>query len=121
MGMDKQERYEFDINKYYKLVSIVDHDGVDKSDTNNLYAERINCIATHLVLDYYDRVMMVFVEDSEGKRIRKALHTSIAERIDEIPNGLRIYTLNSIYTFEDVTINISEPQDVSEYTRFINF
>lgn len=121
MNTQHKERYKFDENKYYKLVSIVDHNGVDKSNTNNLYAERMNCIATHLVLDYYDRVMMVFVEDSEGKRIRKALHTSIVERIDEIPNGLRIYTLNSIYTFEDVTINISEPQDISEYTRFIKF
>lgn len=112
--------YKFNQNKYYKLVSITDHDGRDKSTLNQMYAEKINCIATYLELSYYNGLMMIFVEDSNGKKIYKAMHTSVVDKVVEIEGGLQVFTMNTIYTFEDVTIEIQDPQNIVEYAQILN-
>ena len=74
--------YQFDREKYYKLVAVLDEQGKDKVHTHSLYGERINCIATDFYYDKYPeyedvyRLRMTFVQTAEGMWCRRYLHTS---------------------------------------------
>lgn len=48
----KNNESEFDRLQAYKLVAVLDNDGVDKVHTRNLYRDRINCIAVDF---HYDK------------------------------------------------------------------
>lgn len=52
----KDNEGEFDRLQAYKLVAVLDSDGVDKVHTRNLYKDRINCIAVDF---HYDKRIVV--------------------------------------------------------------
>lgn len=108
--MEKKDRYEFNYEKAYQLVAITDNNGNDKVPTRSFYAERLNCIATEFEYDeevHKDgyRLYMRFVRNEHGMPINKGLHTSPIHKVEDTPEGLIIYTRNSIYKFKSAEIN----------------
>ena len=105
----KTNRYEFDTKQAYRLVSVTDHHGKDK--VRGFYAERLNCITNQLIYDSrpdHDdnlfRMRMRFVENDQGQPIRRGIHTSTVQKVEETENGIKIYTSNSIYILEKAVL-----------------
>ena len=113
----KNNESEFDRLQAYKLVAVLDNDGVDKVHTRNLYKDRINCIAVDFHYDMrpvYDgkyRMNMKFVQTEDGLWCKRRLHTSIVLKVEETKNGVNIHTYNSIYVFEKAILKEIPYQD----------
>ena len=88
-------------NKHYTLIAITDKEGNDKSQSKALYMERMNCLATNMRMDKFNRVYVDFIQSAEGKPILRHLHTSKLERVEETENGIILHTRFSRYVFEE--------------------
>lgn len=106
-------KFEFNPMKTYRLTAITDREGNDKSQSNSLYRNRINCIATNFQYDEqpcYEgmyRMTMDFVENAVGQSCNRGLHTSPVYEVVETADGMAIYTHYSVYLFEEA--DIKEP------------
>lgn len=87
-------------HKYYRLIAVTDREGKDKSNSNDLYSERIGCIGRNIHYDFDNRVFVDFIEDADGKPILRGLHTSVVEDLTETEEKLTITTMNTVYTLE---------------------
>ncbi len=93
----KDNEGEFDRLQAYKLVAVLDSDGVDKVHTRNLYKDRINCIAVDFHYDkrpVYDekyRMNMTFVQTENGLWCKRRLHIldEIVKDVDGILEAVR--------------------------------
>lgn len=112
-------RYEFDREKAYKLVAILDKEGKGKANTKSFYADRLNCIAVNLRYDKNPvhgttdefRMKMTFVQKEDGMPVQRKLHTSVVDFVEETERSLKIHTKNSIYVMEEARIIEIEPLD----------
>lgn len=110
---------EFELNPQatYRLIAITDRAGNDKSQSKDLYRNRINCIATHFHYDEqpcYEglyRLNMDFVENANGQPCDRGLHTSPVYEVVETADGMAIYTHYSIYIFQEATVKEPVFQD----------
>ena len=119
--MEKNERLKFERNKAYRLVRVDDKAGRDKIDSQNLYKERIGCVAVDF--QYYDystqgeenyKLRMKFIQTSEGLPCNRPLITSQIEKMVETENGVNVITQNSIYIFERVKLAEISMRDASD-------
>lgn len=104
--MIEKERFKFNKEQTYRLIAVTDKNGTDKVHSSQLYESHINCIATNFHYDefsYYEgkyRMRMMFVQTKSGLWCSRYLHTSFVSQVEENENQIKIYTNNSIYTFE---------------------
>lgn len=112
-------RYDFDREKAYRLVAILDREGKSKADTKSFYAERMNCVAVNLRYDRSPvygttdafRMKMTFIRDANGQPVQRKLHTSVVNFVEETARGLKIHTQNSIYVMEEAEVTEIVPLD----------
>lgn len=118
-------RYEFDREKAYKLVAILDKEGKSKAEIKCFYADRLNCIAVNLRYDKNPvygttdafRMKMNFVRKADGMPVLRKLHTSVVHEVEKTEKGLKIHTENSVYILEEAEVKELLPS--LEETRLI--
>ncbi len=107
----ENKRFEFNKEQAYRLIAVTDKNSVDKVNSNKLYKSRINCIATNFCYDEHSfhegkyRMQMIFIQTDSGLWCTRKLHTSLVSHVEEHENQIKIYTANSIYTFEKAVLN----------------
>lgn len=114
-------RYEFDKKKPYRLIAVTDKEGRDKGNSHDFYEDRMNCVATGFHYDQFPtshdsdnyRLNMRFVQNEHGLPIHRSLHTTTVWKVEEMENGIRIHTSNSIYTFENAELKEVTYQDAA--------
>ena len=95
-------------NRHYKLVAVTDIEGKNKASVNEFYSKHIGFITGDMIYDKeetrdgYFRLWIHFDKDDKGNWVRHGVHTTGVRKIVETDTGLKIYTKNSIYTFEAV-------------------
>lgn len=111
--------FELNPNTTYRLIAITDRMGNDKSQTNDMYRNRINCLATNFQYDDISynknlhRLTMDFIENAAGQPIKRKLHTSLVYEVVETADGMTIYTHNSIYVFQNAVAKKISFQNVA--------
>lgn len=113
---------EININREaaYRLLDVRDLEGTSKADSNELYRDRVGCIATGIRKSTtYSRddvlyLRMFFIRDAEGQWISRHLRTSPVTEIREQDGILEIQTQNSVYVLEPTEIPEPEYQDTAE-------
>jgi len=94
--------FEFDYNKAYRLIDVRDHEGSSKAESEDLYRERVGCLArevrTGMTFDGNPPVYMQFIQDKDGNWINLRLRTSRASDILEKDGLIEIHTENSSIT-----------------------
>lgn len=117
--MEKKE-FEFGRDSCYRLISVTDKDGRDKSQDGYFYEYRLGCIATDFHYDDFPthggmyRLNMKFVQNEKGQWIKRGLHTSAVTDIEETENGFILHTIYSDYTFEKAGLREVPMQDAKE-------
>lgn len=109
--------YKIDSSKTYRLADVTDHNGNTKINSHPKYERWIGRIAKNIRVDRTTfegtpMVRMEFVQDKDGMRIRKSMHTSEMHDITLHDNGrIDILTRNSVYILEPAEIKSLEPFD----------
>ena len=112
-------RYDFDREKAYRLVAILDREGKSKADTKSFYADRMNCVAVNLRYDRSPvhgttdafRMKMTFIREADGQPVQRKLHTSVVHFVEETERSLKIHTQNLICVMEEAEVIEIVPLD----------
>lgn len=102
---------QIDVNTYYRLTDVQDHEGHSKVRSRELYMNRINCIATNVQTEtrgIYTVAHLDFVYDKNNVPIHRHLRTSPLAELHVNGDSLHIRTWNSVYVLERV-----EPPEVT--------
>ena len=96
---------EIDRNKYYKLIDVLNLEGVSKVEERDLYKTIINCTGTNIRAKYIDSQNFIykvsFVLNAKGQWTNESLRTSLVSDVLQEENILKIFTMNSIYVFKE--------------------
>lgn len=103
-------RYEFNPEKAYQLLAVTDKTGRDKAHTYYSYEAIVNCVGVNFHYDdmpshgEHYRSRIKFVRNEIGQPVCRSLHTSTVWNVEEIENGVKLITSNSIYVFEEAEV-----------------
>ncbi len=95
----KERKLYLNTQPVYRLVKITDCNGLDKSNTNSLYQERIQCVGRIRRCEVGKRMSIHFIEDQDANPICLYLNSSEVLIKEELEDSLVVTTKNTVYTF----------------------
>ena len=89
----------------YRLVDVLTLEGISKAQENELYRERIGWVSDYIRKSRRnDSYYIYFSETSDGRWASERIHTTDVSEVVETEDSLKLYTMNSIYVFDEYDV-----------------